>query len=1383
MNNPILPSIHVHDLLQKARIGTWAVAAMTNSLELDETARQVLNTPDALHPIPLDHFLTQLPVNHQVAFRSFLDQIQKGKPATCTLQHPSSLLSFKGFLQTEYPPVFYGTVEAIPVSPTEFPPHPTYANLENTTQDTRGEPPTPTSKNLLQSVLDASPAGIMAWRSIRDEHGQIVDFECLHTNHKGAQLAGKTEVDLRGKRLLEEFPNSKTYGLFDVCVNVVHTREIVQIEHAGNTQAGGLSWYFDTIIPLEDGFVATFLDITDRKRTEEENARLLKETQTLNEELRANEEELRQTLEKTLEINKQLADREHLNRQIIDNVNGGIAVWDRAGHYVVWNAFLEKISGKSEQELRGKHPFDAFPELFEKDLTPYYMFQRALAGETVTFPDYYAEIGGTKHWYSGVYMPFRNSQGEIIGVLNTSNLITDRKRAEEENTRLLKETQTLNEELRASEEELRQTLDNALETNEKLAASEQFNKQIVLGVNEGIVVLDKEFRYVVCNPFMEKRLGLPASELIGKRPFDVFPEVYAQNPERYQLLERALAGETIVYPDYYAPLTETTGYWSTGSFSPLQNGHGEIIGVILTVNFITERKLAEQALLQQKNQLQAFYDAAQFQMCVFEVTEEEHIFQLPNRHMVEYYGFSVEEMTGKTAKELNFLPEAVNRWFDLFKTCLETRRPMQVEYSPINPDGRPEWHFATFSPIGEGNTIAFISTDITERKQAEEAVRASEERLRLAQEATALGTWEWHLESNTLYCSDHVARIYGYEPGEFDGTYEQVTSAIHPEDTPLIQEALQNSFEKPEYRDLFHVLHRVLRPDGEWRWLEEYAKVYRNVEGIPERLLGTVRDITEARMAQLQINELLAETQQFNQELAIREEELQQALETEKRLNEELASREEELSSSEEELRQVHEQLMNNYLTLQEKELTLRRSQQIAQLGSWEFDMLTQRIFWSDEVHQIHEVPPGSVRTMEDLEALVGKETLTAIREAYSPQYELDFTFKTTTPRGNVKWVRLMGYPEKRGEEYIRITGIAHDITGFKQIEEKLRSSEEKFATAFDLSPNLLLIIRQKDSLIVEINRRTTEVMGFSKQELIGRSFDDFDFWAKPADKAQFKKMYVIQHYVEMEATLRKKDGSTFDALINTRLIEIEGESYWLNVVRDITEEKKAKQKIEQNTEELIALNKKMGEIKLMALRSVMNPHFIFNSLNSIQYFIAKNDRENAIHYLSLFSKLIRGVLSSSIKNKISLADEIELLMYYIKLELVRFDNQFDVHYDIDEDLDLENIEIPSLLIQPFVENAILHGLYNKDGKGTLRIGVHQLEGTLLFEVEDNGIGRKAAAAIKEQTLGRHQSVGMILTKERLEIINQEHAVSVEVIDLYDQGKAAGTKVKLFLKQ
>ena len=198
-----------------------------------------------------------------------------------------------------------------------------------------------------------------------------------------------------------------------------------------------------------------------------------------------------------------------------------------------------------------------------------------------------------------------------------------------------------------------------------------------------------------------------------------------------------------------------------------------------------------------------------------------------------------------------------------------------------------------------------------------------------------------------------------------------------------------------------------------------------------------------------------------------------------------------------------------------------------------------------------------------------------------------------------------------------------------------------------------------------------------------------------------------------------------------------------------------------------------------MALRSVMSPHFIFNVLNSIQFFIAKNDRLNAITYLSTFSKLIRSVLTHSINNKIRLADEIEMLKNYVQLEMVRFDNKFEFILNVRPEVDLDAIEIPSLLIQPYVENAILHGLYNKTGSGCLKIDVFEENNSVVFQIEDDGIGREAARKLREQNFPTHKSVGIKVTEERLQLINQKHNVVLEIDDLENENGACGTRVRI----
>ena len=187
---------------------------------------------------------------------------------------------------------------------------------------------------------------------------------------------------------------------------------------------------------------------------------------------------------------------------------------------------------------------------------------------------------------------------------------------------------------------------------------------------------------------------------------------------------------------------------------------------------------------------------------------------------------------------------------------------------------------------------------------------------------------------------------------------------------------------------------------------------------------------------------------------------------------------------------------------------------------------------------------------------------------------------------------------------------------------------------------------------------------------------------------------------------------------------------------------------------EIIEFNKKVAELQMTSLRLQMNPHFIFNSLNSIQYFIYNNNKEEAGEYLTKFSRLIREILEHANDNTISQADEIKMLELYLELEMLRFDNKFDYELEIDPAIDLYNIEIPSMLIQPFVENAIIHGLMGKnDTKGKIKI-IFQKEGDgIRCIIEDNGIGREKAEEIKKQRVMHKKSLGIKVTKDRLEMM------------------------------
>ena len=208
-----------------------------------------------------------------------------------------------------------------------------------------------------------------------------------------------------------------------------------------------------------------------------------------------------------------------------------------------------------------------------------------------------------------------------------------------------------------------------------------------------------------------------------------------------------------------------------------------------------------------------------------------------------------------------------------------------------------------------------------------------------------------------------------------------------------------------------------------------------------------------------------------------------------------------------------------------------------------------------------------------------------------------------------------------------------------------------------------------------------------------------------------------------------------------------------------------------------------IAETEMKALRAQMNPHFIFNSLNSIQKYILKNDQFAASQYLTKFSRLIRLILDHSNQNNILLSSEMELLKLYVEMESIRFDDKFNYEIKADAAINADTVEIPSMLIQPYVENAIWHGLLHKEEKGKLTVNFLQNGGnTIIVIIEDDGIGREKAAELKSKQVLKKKSYGMQITEDRIAIINrmQDIQATSQVIDLKDDaGKATGTRVIL----
>ncbi|MBC8767423.1 tetratricopeptide repeat protein [Arenibacter sp. BSSL-BM3] len=220
------------------------------------------------------------------------------------------------------------------------------------------------------------------------------------------------------------------------------------------------------------------------------------------------------------------------------------------------------------------------------------------------------------------------------------------------------------------------------------------------------------------------------------------------------------------------------------------------------------------------------------------------------------------------------------------------------------------------------------------------------------------------------------------------------------------------------------------------------------------------------------------------------------------------------------------------------------------------------------------------------------------------------------------------------------------------------------------------------------------------------------------------------------------------------------------------------RQKELKNEKQILTLEQSM-------LRSQMNPHFLFNSLNSIKLYIINNEKKNAVHYLNKFSKLVRKILESSSLKEISLADELETIDLYMNIENIRFSNEINFKVRVEEPIDEHTVKIPSLILQPFLENALWHGLSSKEGEKNILLHVSRENDKFIqISITDNGVGREASERIKESKILKRKSIGIDITKERLANFSKdfENSFQVEIIDLYDINKVAlGTKVVLHI--
>jgi sensor histidine kinase YesM len=211
----------------------------------------------------------------------------------------------------------------------------------------------------------------------------------------------------------------------------------------------------------------------------------------------------------------------------------------------------------------------------------------------------------------------------------------------------------------------------------------------------------------------------------------------------------------------------------------------------------------------------------------------------------------------------------------------------------------------------------------------------------------------------------------------------------------------------------------------------------------------------------------------------------------------------------------------------------------------------------------------------------------------------------------------------------------------------------------------------------------------------------------------------------------------------------------------------------------------RLALLQLKTLSNQMNPHFIFNALNSIKAYLIVNDQKNAIFYLNQFAKLVRHILESLREDYITLKEELDIIKIYMNLENMRFGYSIDFQLSISPDINAEEIRIPTLILQPFIENALVHGLLPKSGERTLIVDVYKKNEDVIINIVDNGIGREASNRSKNDKVIVKKSIGLRIINERLNLYNKKHdyLMKYDIEDLKREEVASGTKVCLTISE
>ena len=679
-------------------------------------------------------------------------------------------------------------------------------------------------------------------------------------------------------------------------------------------------------------------------------------------------------LDRRQEAEGALKENEKRFRQLFDQSVDALIIHDASGNIVDCNAEAGRALGYDREEFLALQIKDISTDLItpaeKRPAEGPTLWERALSGE----PGKVAGIHRGRHRRKDgttfpveVYVGSVDYGGERL-IFASARDVTERERAEE-----------------------------------ALREGEARYRTLVEAVQEGIAFIDPEGGVInYCNEAYAEILALTPDGLVGRSFFD-----FLEGEEREKTLRQRELRHEGVSSSYEVTATAADGTEKilSATGSPIFDADGSYAGAVQTIVDVTERRRAEQELREAEELFRGAFDDAAVGMALNDLDGR---FIQVNRSLCGMLGYTEEELLSRTFRDISH-PDDLDVSVERVRELLEGEgEGYGLEKRYLHADGHPVWVALSVSAVrdAEENPLYLIAQmqDITERKQAEERLRRSQARLAEAQRMASIGNWEYDLTTKKVTWSDEVFRIYGYDPQEYVPTFDRLLEMVHPEDRHLLTGGLEGAVDRGEPYDFEH---RVLLPDGTERVVHRRARVVRDEEGRPLRMLGTVQDVTERKRAEEEI----------------------------RRLNEGLERRVEERTA---ELKASEERYS----------LVVEGSND----GIFDWDLLDGTIFWNDRLFEI----VGRSRqtftpTLDAFLELVRPDDREKVSEGITAhlergeEFEVEFgmrhaggEYRTCISRGKAQ----------RDEDGVpfRMAGTVTDITERKRAEEALRLLAEASA-------------------------------------------------------------------------------------------------------------------------------------------------------------------------------------------------------------------------------------------------------------------------------------------------------------------------------------------------